>query len=42
MSTEQVVERFPNIISGAIQPSVPAMPDRREKDIRPTLNKFIY
>jgi len=36
MSTEHVVDRFPNIISGAIQPSVPAIPDRREKDIRPT------
>ncbi len=36
MSTEQVVDRFPNIISGATQPSVPAMPDRREKEILPT------
>ena len=40
MSTEQVVDLFPSIISGAIHPSVPAIPDRREKDIRPTFKKI--
>ena len=38
MSTLQVVERFPSIISGAIHPSVPATPDLLEKDIRPNLS----
>lgn len=38
MSTAQVVlivVSSPSIISGAIQPSVPAKPDLREKETRP-------
>ena len=41
MSTAQVVllkESSISIISGAIQPSVPAKPDLLEKDMRPTFS----
>ncbi len=41
ISTAQVLDLLPSpssIISGAIHPSVPATPDRREKDIRPTFS----